>query len=268
MPNYNEMVLSFLPTTHDFMHARFYQPTEIAIGQHLELSEENKHHVTRVLRLRKDDSITIFNGSGGEFLARIELLTHAQVVVLVEDFKDQQCESPLIIELAQALCANEKMDWVIQKAVELGVNRIQPIATERCVIQLSHERASKRLEHWKKIIIAACEQSGRNYLPHISSVISLPAWLSQKKSDDNQNQQETRLMLSPIADQNLKNIAKPPNNHRITLIIGPEGGFSQAEKLSILHGGYTEIRLGSRVLRTETAGLAIIAALQTLWGDY
>jgi len=260
------MDLSFLPTTHDFMHARFYQPTEIAIGQHLQLSEENKHHITRVLRLKKDDSITIFNGSGGEFLARIELLTHSQVIVLVDTFKDQQCESPLTIELAQALCANEKMDWVIQKAVELGVNRIQPIATERCVTQLSHERASKRLEHWKKIIIAACAQSGRNYLPHISPVISLPTWLSQKKSAD--NQQEMRLMLSPIADQNLKNIAKPSNNHRITLIIGPEGGFSQAEELSILHGGYTGIRLGNRVLRTETAGLAIIAALQTLWGDY
>lgn len=248
------------------MHPRFYQPTEITIGQHLELSEENKHHVTRVLRLKKDDPITLFNGLGGEFSACIELITQSQVIVLIETFQDQHRESALTIELAQALCANEKMDWVIQKAVELGVNRIQPIATERCVVQLSHERANKRLEHWKKIITAACEQSGRNFVPAISPVVSLSAWLSQKKSDN--DQQETRLMLSPIADQTLKNIAEPSNNHRITLIIGPEGGFSQAEGLSILHAEYTAIRLGNRVLRTETAGLAIIAALQTLWGDF
>lgn len=265
MTDCSEIILSFTRIYHS-MQARFYQPIDTAIGQLIELSDENKHHITRVLRLRKGDSITLFNGKGGEFSARIESITNSQVTALIESFHDEDRESPLTIELAQALCANEKMDWIIQKAVELGVNRIQPIVTERCVIQLSSERANKRLEHWKKIIISACEQSGRNYLPDIFPLVSLPSWLSQKKSEN--NPQEMRLMLSPTANEHLKKITRPANNDSITLIIGPEGGFSPAEELSIAHCGYNAIRLGNRILRTETAGLAAIASLQTLWGDY
>ena len=158
------------------------------------------------------------------------------------------------------------MDWIIQKAVELGVNRIQPISTERSIVQLSNERANKRLVHWEKIIISACEQSGRNLLPKIFPLISLSKWLDQKQSAH--TDREMRLMLSPTSEQYLKNITRPPNNDSITLMIGPEGGFSQTEELSILQGEYTSIRLGNRILRTETAGLAIIAAIQTLWGDF
>lgn len=179
MTDCSEIILSFTRIYHS-MQARFYQPINTTIGQLIELSDENKHHITRVLRLRKGDSITLFNGKEGEFSARIESITNSQVTALIESFHDENRESPLTIELAQALCANEKMAWIIQKAVELGVNRIQPIVTERCVIQLSSERANKRMEHWKKIIISACEQSGRNYLPDIFPLVSLPSWLSQK----------------------------------------------------------------------------------------
>ncbi|HRB28646.1 MAG: 16S rRNA (uracil(1498)-N(3))-methyltransferase [Nitrosomonas sp.] len=248
------------------MHARFYHPAEITVGQCIELSHENKHHAMRTLRLRKGDSVTLFNGLGGEFLAHIQVIDNSDVKVLVEKFLGQERESSVVIELAQAICTNEKMDWIIQKAVELGVNRIQPISTERSIVQLSNERANKRLVHWEKIIISACEQSGRNLLPKIFPLISLSKWLDQKQSAH--TDREMRLMLSPTSEQYLKNITRPPNNDSITLMIGPEGGFSQTEELSILQGEYTSIRLGNRILRTETAGLAIIAAIQTLWGDF
>ncbi len=248
------------------MHARFYHPAEITVGRCIELSQENKHHAVRTLRLRKGDSVTLFNGLGGEFSAYIQEIDNSDVKVLVEGFSVQECESPVVIELAQAICTSEKMDWIIQKAVELGVKRIQPISTERSIVQLSNERASKRLMHWEKIIISACEQSGRNLIPQIFPLISLPKWLDQKQSTH--TDREMRLMLSPTSEQYLKNITRPPNNDSITLIIGPEGGFSKTEELSILQGEYTSIRLGNRILRTETAGLAIIAAIQTLWGDF
>ncbi|GKS68442.1 16S rRNA (uracil1498-N3)-methyltransferase [Nitrosomonas sp. PY1] len=248
------------------MHARFYHPAEITVGQCIALSHENKHHAMRTLRLKKGDSITLFNGRGGEFSAHIQVIDNSDVKVLVENFLRQERESPVVIELAQAICTNEKMDWIIQKAVELGVNRIQPISTERSIVQLSNERASKRLIHWEKIIISACEQSGRNHLPQIFPLISLSKWLNQKQLIH--TDRETRLMLSPTSKQYLKNIARPVNHDSITLMVGPEGGFSQTEELSILHSEYTSIRLGSRILRTETAGLAIIAAIQTLWGDF
>lgn len=248
------------------MHARFYHPAEITVGQCIELSHENRHHAIRTLRLRKGDPVTLFNGLGGEFLAYIQDIDNPDVTVFVERFLGLERESPVAIELAQAICTNEKMDWIIQKAVELGVNRIQPIFTERSIVQLSSERANKRLMHWEKIVVSACEQSGRNLIPQIFPLISLPKWLSQKQST--LNNREIRLMLSPTSEKDLKNITRPPNNDGITLVVGPEGGFSQTEERFILQSEYTSIRLGKRILRTETAGLAIIAAIQILWGDF
>ena len=248
------------------MHARFYHPAEIAIGQLIELSVENKHHAARVLRLKEGDAITLFNGHSGEFSAHIENISKSNTTVLIDAYQDMDCESPLNITLAQAICVNEKMDWIIQKAVELGVTCIQPVSTVRSIVHLSDERSSKRLQHWQKIIISACEQCGRNHLPQILPLISLPEWLSQKKTT--QSSHDLNFMLSTTAVESLRNIPQPSVSAHIALVIGPEGGFTQEEEIAILHTGFIPVRLGKRILRTESAALAAISALQTLWGDF
>lgn len=247
------------------MHARFYHPEKITTGQYIELSDENKHHAARVLRLKAGDIITLFTGQGGEFSARIEAITKSSITVLVQVYHDHDRESPLVIELAQAVCVNEKMDWIIQKAVELGVSRIQPIATVRSIVHLSDERAVRRLQHWQKIIVSACEQCGRNRLPHISPLIDLPGWLSRKKAS--QSDQEVRLMLSTRTIEGLSHIP-PAAAANVVICIGPEGGFTPEEETAMLHTNFAPLRLGKRIFRTETAALAAIAAIQALWGDY
>ncbi len=248
------------------MHTRFFHLAEIAIGQLIELSTENKHHAARVLRLRKGDPITLFNGLGGEFSAHIDILTKSSATVLIDAYQAIERESPLQIELAQAICVNEKMDWIIQKAVELGVTRIQPVMTHRSIVHLSDERSFKRLQHWQKIVISACEQCGRNRIPQVLPLTTLPEWLSHKKTDKSSS--DSYLMLSTTTTQNLRNIAEPPENSNLSLVIGPEGGFTQEEEIAIVHASFVPVRLGQRILRTETAALTAIAALQTLWGDY
>ncbi len=248
------------------MHARFYHPAEIAIGQLMELSVENKHHAARVLRLKKGDAITLFSGHGGEYSAYIENISKSNTKVLIHAYHDTDCESPLNITLAQAICVNEKMDWIIQKTVELGVTCIQPITTTRSIVHLSDERSSKRLQHWQRIIISACEQCGRNHLPQILPLITLPEWLSQKKAT--QSSHDLSLMLSTTATESLRNIPQPPISAHLALVIGPEGGFTQEEEAVISHTGFIPVRLGRRILRTESAALAAISALQTLWGDF
>lgn len=248
------------------MHVRFYHPAKITTGQLIELSTENKHHAARVLRLKKGDSITLFNGDGGEFSAHIETIRKSGTTVLIDAHHDIDCESPLHIELAQAICVNEKMDWIIQKAVEAGIACIQPISTARSIVHLSEERSAKRLQHWQKVIISACEQCGRNHLPHVLPLITLPEWLSQKKAAKSPH--DLCLMLSPTAEKGLKDLTRPPADASFTLAIGPEGGFTQEEETAILHSGFIPLRLGKRILRTESAALAAIAALQALWGDY
>jgi 16S rRNA (uracil1498-N3)-methyltransferase len=248
------------------MHARFYHPEEITPGKIIELSVENKHHATRVLRLKKGDPITIFNGFGGEFSAHIEAISKSSTMIFVDAYHHTDRESPLSIELAQAICVNEKMDWIIQKSVELGTTCIQPVFTSRSIVHLSDERSSKRLQHWEKIIISACEQCGRNYLPQVLSLIPLAEWLSQKKALRRTN--DVHLMLSTKAANDLKSIPKPLPDANITLLIGPEGGFAAEEETAISYSGFIPLRLGKRILRTESAALATIAAIQALWGDY
>lgn len=248
------------------MHARFYHPAEITLGQLIELSAENKHHAARVLRLKRGDTITLFNGHGGEFSAHIEHISKSSTTVLIDAYHDIECESPLQIELAQAICVNEKMDWIMQKAVEMGVTSLQPITTTRSIVHLSDERSSKRLQHWQKIVISACEQCGRNQLPPILPLISLVQWLSKKKTTQSSN--ALCLMLSTTATKSLKDLPKPSTGANVALVIGPEGGFTQEEEVAILHTGFIPVRLGKRILRTESAALAATAALQALWGDY
>lgn len=256
----------YLPGLDPIMHNRFYHPAAITVGQVTELSTENRHHAARVLRLRAGDLVTLFNGNGGEFSAHIENINKSSTTVLIDRYYNTDRESPLHVELAQAICVNEKMDWIIQKAVELGVACIQPITTAHSIVHLPHDRLSKRLQHWQKIVISACEQCGRNFLPQVLPLISLSEWLSQKRTSG--PPQDLYIMLSTIATERLRNLSIQPINPRVVLVIGPEGGFTQEEDIAILNTGFIPLRLGERILRTESAALAGIAALQALWGDY
>ncbi len=248
------------------MPPRFYLNKTINAGQVIELSDDTEHYATRVLRLRENDKITLFNGKGGEYSGRIISIKKSNTKISIDQHYDFEYESPLNIELVQAICVNEKMDWIIQKAVELGVTRIQPISTNRSVVRLSTERAAKRLRHWEKTVISACEQCGRNHLPQVLPLISLADWLSNQKTD--QVHQHFNFMLSPTADKTLSNFPCPTSDTVITLAVGPEGGFTSEEERGFLHASFTPVQLGQRILRTETAAMAAIAAMQTLWGDF
>lgn len=219
------------------------------------------HHASRVLRLREGDAVQMFDGQGCECHGVISDLAGKQVVVGDLIQVDTNRESPLRMVLAQALCSSEKMDWVIQKATELGAAEIQPLATERSVARLSPERAAKRTEHWQQVAISACEQCGRNVLPVIHPPLDIMLWLQQMRASES-----SKYILLPQGATSLQNQPKPQGT--VVLLIGAEGGFSQAESDSALLCGFTPIRLGARVMRTETAAVAGLAALQTLWGDF
>lgn len=247
------------------MLPRFYHTDDIFVGQAIELNLAAGHHASRVLRLKIGDSVIVFNGRGGEFEAHIQSIRKASTTLIVDRFDDIERESPLIITLVQALCANDKMDWIIQKSVELGVTRIHPIITTRSIVRLSEERAAKRLEHWQKVIISTCEQCGRNHIPMIVLPQSLIDWLSTRKSNA---QQHLDFILSVNGSHCLRNFTSPPVGTQLTLAIGPEGGWTTDEEIILQQNGFTTLRAGRRIMRTETAALATIAALQTCWGDF
>lgn len=238
---------------------RFYCPEILAQSGTAELPEQAAHHAARVLRLQAGDRVSVFNGRGGEGEARITDIGKRNVTLEIVDWHAVERESPLQVLLAQAISAGEKMDFTLQKAVELGVGDIQPLASERSVVRLSGERAEKRVAHWQGVVIAACEQSGRNRVPEVAPIRPLLDWLGRQEGG-------LRLMLSPVAEVGLRDLPKPTGN--ITLLIGPEGGLSPAEAEAAQRYGFTPVRLGARVLRTETAALAALAAMQTLWGDF
>lgn len=240
---------------------RFYCLPPLPQSGSFELPADAAHHASRVLRLREGDAVQIFDGLGNQCHGVIAELCGKRVVVGDIGMTSVHRESPLKISLAQALSSSEKMDWVIQKATELGVTEIQPLATERSVAKLSSERAEKRIEHWQQVAIAACEQSGRNVLPKIHAPLDIMTWLQQiRTSPDN------KFILLPEGSATLSRQAKPLG--KIILLIGAEGGFAPAESEFALLCGFTPIRMGARVLRTETAAIAGLAALQTLWGDF
>ncbi len=248
------------------MLPRFYCNEPITVNHLFELPDNVRHHAVRVLRLKQGDSIILFNGLGGEFLSEIFAINKNTSTIKILQHNERECESSLNIELAQAVCTNDKMDWVIQKAVEMGVNHIQPVITTRGVIKLSGERAAKRLRHWQQIVITACEQCGRNRLPEVLPPLSLPHWLGEIKNRELST--HTNLLLLPSAEKKLNALSEKTNRGLYTLLIGPEGGFTPEEEHAALHAHFEPIQIGKRVLRTETAALATIAAMQTLWGDY
>lgn len=251
---------------------RFYCPGAITAGQVVELPANAAHHAARVLRLEQGDQITLFNGEGGEFAAIIARIDKKGVAIAVEKYLAIKRESPLVITLVQALCTNEKMDWVVQKAVEMGVNRIQPVVSNRSVVRLSGERAEKRGQHWQQVVIAACEQCGRNQLPQVLPLRPLSDWLSETAGQQatERASSKLRLILSPTADKSLREHAKPPSAAptSISLLVGPEGGLMPEEEAAAVAAGLIPLRLGSRILRVEGAALAAVAAMQVLWGDF
>lgn len=217
------------------------------------------HHVARVLRLRTGQGLTLFNGRGGQYAARIAALAGREVRVQVEHHEPLERESPLAITLVQAVSRGRHMDYTLQKAVELGVQRIVPLLSEHGQVKLDHGRVHGRLRHWSGVIIAACEQCGRNRLPELQAPVDLDGWLAVA------DPALTRLLLDPLAGRRLCEMPAPGG--RLALLAGPEGGFSPAEREAARAAGCIGIRLGPRVLRTETAAPAAITACQALWGD-
>lgn len=240
---------------------RFYCPPPLPLNGLFDLPPEAAHHAARVLRLREGNHVEIFDGMGNECHGAIAELSGKRVVVGGITASNANRESPLQVVLAQAMSSSEKMDWIIQKATELGAAEIQPLDTGRSVARLPAERAAKRLEHWRQVAISACEQCGRNVLPEIHAPLDIMMWLQQMKALP-----AVKFILLPQGATSLHAQTKPPG--RAVLLIGAEGGFTQAESDAALHCGFTPIRLGPRVLRTETAAVAGLTALQTLWGDF
>ena len=254
------------------MFPRFYYPGIIDVDQVIELPADAMHHAVHVLRLIQGSKITLFNGKGGEFTASVERINKKSILCLTNKFINVERESPFHITLAQGICTNAKMDWIVQKAVELGVGDIQPIATNRSLVKLSKERAKKRTRHWYQIAISACEQCGRNRLPRVFPPMLLSDWidgiLSAQKSLSEGISQNLFFMLSPKAEKGIHDFSNLVSVSKITLLVGPEGGFTSAENTTILTAECIPIRLGKRILRTESAAIAAIATLQAMWGDF
>jgi len=240
--------------------ARFYCPAPLLADSRVDLPNAQAHHAVRVLRLKVGDAVVLFNGAGGEVPGTIAQLQANRVTVALQMPRAVERESSLAVTLIQALSSSDKMDLVIQKAVELGVTRIVPVVTERSVVRLSGARAEKRLAHWQGVAIAACEQCGRNRLPEVVALAPLRERLLEAQSA------AARWILLPGAEYALRSLPKPAGE--IALLVGAEGGFTPAEQHAALAHGFLPIQLGPRVLRTETAGLAALAAVQALWGDF
>lgn len=244
---------------------RFHSTENLKIGAIIKLSENAATHATRVLRLNIGDKIKLFNGDGFDYPCELISVKKSEVLAKVLEQFEVKNESPLNITLLQGISSGERMDYTIQKAVELGVTAIQPLSTERSVVKLSPERAQKRLEHWQNVVIAACEQSGRAFVPKVLTPINLTAWLGGN-IHAGAGDACLRILLNPIGAKQLS--ALPKTTQNIQLLIGAEGGLSQAEiDLASAHG-FQSIVLGPRILRTETAALTAIATMQTLWGDF
>lgn len=239
---------------------RFHCPGLLtAPGETIVLPEAAAHHAVRVLRMRAGDALTVFNGSGGAWQGCI-VEAGRQVSVRIEAAAAAVAEPALHITLVQALPSGDKMDWVVQKAVELGVARIQPVAARRCVVKLAGERAVKRVAHWQEVAVGACEQSGRDVVPVVLPILELPEYLAQARGG------EARcFLLAPGGGQRLRDMSAPAGE--VCILIGPEGGFAPEEETAAKSAGFSPLLLGPRILRTETAGLAAIAAMMTLWGD-
>ena len=236
---------------------RLFAPVDLPLGAEIRLPDRAARHLA-VLRLRRGDEVVLFNGGGAEFTAELLRVSARETLARVLSKYDCERESPLTISLAQCISTGDRMDTTLQKASELGVSRIIPIASERSVVRLSGDRAEKRVAHWRNVVVAACEQCGRNRIPEVATITGISDFLGAVSGEG------LRLVLAPDAERNLKNLAPP---REVTLLVGPEGGLTPQERQLTERSEFVPVRFGPRVLRTETAPLAAVAAMQTLWGD-
>ena len=243
---------------------RFYCDPKIsdklALGAQVRLPESAAVHAIRALRLGVGDQAILFNGDGQDYISELIHVQKNEVIAKILKTKPVENESPIKILLAQAISSGDRMDFTLQKAVEMGVTEIQPVASQRSVVKLSGERAEKRREHWQNVVNSACEQSGRAFVPQVANPMSLSDWLGKKP------EAETKITLAPTAEITLKDLNKPTGT--ICLLVGAEGGLTDNEIELAASQGFQPIKLGKRILRTETAPLAVIATMQALWGDF
>jgi 16S rRNA (uracil1498-N3)-methyltransferase len=242
------------------MIPRFFCPFPLHPGATVELAADAAHHALKVLRVAAGDTAVLFDGRGGQWRATLNPAGKGLRATL-EEFDDADCESPLALTLVQGLPSGDKMDLVVQKAVEMGVRRIQPVAAKRSVVKLSGERAERRVEHWRNIAIAACEQSGRNRVPAVAPILDLPQYLGIAAQEN-----ALRFVCAPGVAVRLRELPAPAGP--VSLLVGPEGGLEEGELLAARAAGFRAVALGPRVLRTETAGLGAVAAMMALWGDW
>ena len=245
------------------MKVRLFCESALALGKAITLPATPAHHARDVLRLVAGDDVTLLNGRGGEYTARLTLVSRKAVEVEVLAYDARDAESPFTLHVAQSLATGDKMDWIVEKSVELGAAHFTPVAAARSVLRLSPERAVRRVAHWQAIARAACEQCGRNRLAQITPVAALDTYLAEAKPALG-----LKLMLSPVADVKFRNIPAPAHGTAIHLLVGPEAGLSDAEELRARAAGFAGITLGPRVMRTETAALAALAAIHGRWGDF
>ena len=236
---------------------RIYTTAPIAANSDVELESGPSRHLSRVLRMKVGDRLVLFDGGGGQYPASITAIDRKSVVAATGDFDAVELESALHLQLGIAISRGERMDWVVQKATELGVTSIAPLLSKRTGLRLDPERAGKKLRHWQQIAISACEQCGRNRPPQILPLQEIEQWLQGVNA-------QVRLVLHPTADNTCPESPAPAS---VALLVGPEGGFSEEEIVNAEQAGFASLQLGPRVLRTETAPLAAIAILQARWGD-
>lgn len=238
---------------------RVFVDRPVSAGQQLLLEGSAANHLMRVLRLRSGDALTVFDGSGGEFAARVAQFRRETVVVSVQEHRALERESPLSLTLAQGISRGERMDWIVQKATELGVSRIVPVFTKRSVVRLDEKQAERKLQHWRAIAVAACEQCGRNRIPTLAAPVDFFEVIAPDPSGCD------RLLLSPTGDLRIDDLEGV--RAEITVLIGPEGGLEDSEHEAAMAAGFKAVRLGPRVLRTETAAVAALTIIQRYFGD-
>jgi 16S rRNA (uracil1498-N3)-methyltransferase len=236
--------------------SRFYIGASLVAGEH-QLEGDLAHYIGRVIRLTPSAPIQVFDGSGLEWLGEVVAVGKRQVTVRLDTPQPGLPESPLHVHLGQAMSRGDRMDWAIQKAVELGVNQITPLMTERCEVKLQGERADKRQAHWQQVAISACEQCGRSVIPTVYPPVTLDLWMTDLQAD-------LKLVLHHRTEESLASLQHPTS---LALLIGPEGGLSDDEITRARTNGFKPARFGPRVLRTETAPVAALALAQYLWGD-
>lgn len=238
---------------------RIYCELTLGPGAQFSLAPEAAQHVAKALRLKAGDALVVFDGGGGEYDAAIQRIDRGRVDLKVGAWREVATEPAIAIGLAQGLPeAADKMDWIIQKATELGIAWIQPVTCERSVVRLSGERAERRQAHWRRVAIAACEQSGRTRVPEVRATLPFLNWMAATPAPP-------RWLLDP---QGMPVTGREAPREAFELVVGPEGGLSERERDLALSRGCEPVALGPRVLRTETAALAALAAIHALWGDF